>query len=99
MSSTSESFGRRGRRWLTRRNLLPSAPAYFAPDTTAEGTHGVRYRGRSIPFTMASMIILVNSVLGGATIALFCALVVTLSIPFAAAIGALAGVALLLLSL
>ena len=80
-------------------SLLPTAPAYFEPDRTAEGTRGVRYRGGSILFTMASMIILVNSVLGGATIALFCALVVKLSIPIAAAIGALAGVALLLLSL
>jgi hypothetical protein len=72
---------------------------HLEPDRTAEGTRGVRYRGGSILFTMASMIILVNSVLGGATIALFCALVVKLSIPIAAAIGALAGVALLLLSL
>lgn len=45
------------------------------------------------------MIIVVNSVLGGATIALFCALVVMLSIPIAAVIGALVGVALLLVSL
>jgi hypothetical protein len=80
-------------------SLLPTAPAYFEPDTASESARGVRYRGGSILFTMASMIILVNSVLGGATIALFCALVVTLSIPLAAAIGALAGVALLLLSL
>lgn len=80
-------------------SLLPTAPAFFEPDRTAEGTHGVRYRGGSILFTMASMIMLVNSVLGGATIALFCALVVTLSIPFAAALGALAGVVLLLVSL
>ena len=48
---------------------------------------------------MASMIILVNSVLGRATNALFCALVVNLPIPLTAVIGALAGVALLLLSL
>ena len=41
-------------------SLLPTAPAYFAPDRTAEGTHGVRYRGGSILFTIASMIILVN---------------------------------------
>jgi hypothetical protein len=80
-------------------SLQPTAPAYFEPDRAAEGARGVRYRGGSILFTMASMIIVVNSVLGGATIALFCALVVTLSIPLAAAIGALAGVALLLVSL
>ena len=76
--------------------LLPTAPAYFEPDRTAEGPRGVRYRGGSILFTMASMIILVNSVLGGATIALFCALVGTLPILLAAVIGALAGVVLLL---
>jgi hypothetical protein len=80
-------------------SLLPIAPAYFEPDRTAEGARGVRYRGGSILFTMASMIILVNSVLGGATIALFFALVVTPSIPIATVIGVLGGVALLLLSL
>ena len=80
-------------------SLLPIAPAYFEPDRTSEGARGVRYRGGSILFTMASMIILVNSVLGGATIALFFALVVTLSIPIATVIGALGGVVLLLLSL
>jgi len=80
-------------------SLLPTAPAYFQPDTEAQGLHGVRYRGGSILFTTASMMIVVNSVLGGATITLFCALVATLSIPIAAVIGALAGVALLLLSL
>jgi len=80
-------------------SLLPTAPAYFQPDTEAQGLHGVRYRGGSILFTTASMMIVVNFVLGGATITLFCALVATLSIPIAAVIGALAGVALLLLSL
>jgi hypothetical protein len=44
--------------------LPPIAPAYFEPDRTAQGARGVRYRGGSILFTMASMIILVNSVLG-----------------------------------
>jgi hypothetical protein len=80
-------------------SLMPTAPAYFEPDRTAEGARGVRYRGGSILFTMASMIILVNSVLGGATIALFFALVVKLAIPLATVIGALGGVVLLLVSL
>jgi hypothetical protein len=80
-------------------SLLPIAPAYFEPDRTAQGARGVRYRGGSILFTLASMIILVNSVLGGATIALFFALIVTLSIPIATVIGVLGGVALLLLNL
>jgi hypothetical protein len=80
-------------------SLLPIAPAYFEPDRTAEGARGMRYRGGSILFTMASMIILVNSVLGGATIALFFAMVVTLPIPIATVIGAMGGVVLLLLSL
>ena len=46
-------------------SLLPIAPAYFAPDRTAQGARGVHHRGGPILFTMASMIILVNSVFGG----------------------------------
>jgi hypothetical protein len=80
-------------------SLRPSAPVYFAPDRTEEGIHGVRYRGGSILFTVASMIIVVNSVLGGATVALFFALVISLTIPLAVAIGVLVGAVLLLVSL
>jgi hypothetical protein len=80
-------------------SLRPNAPAYFAPDRTEEGIHGVRYRSRSMLFTIASMIIVVNSVLGGATVALFFALVVTLAIPVAVSIGVLVGAVLLLASL
>ncbi len=80
-------------------SLLPIAPAYFEPDAAVGGSRGVRYRGLSILFTLASMIILVNSVLGGVTVALLCALVVVLHITASAVIGTLAGVILLVLSL
>ena len=80
-------------------SLQSTAPRYFSPDRTEEGIHGVRYRGRSILFTVASMIIVVNSVLGGATVTLFFALVVGLTIPLAVAIGVLLGAVLLLVSL
>jgi hypothetical protein len=43
-------------------SLLPTAPEFFEPDRTAEGARGLRYGGGSILFTMASMVIVVNSV-------------------------------------
>jgi hypothetical protein len=80
-------------------SLTPTAPAYFELDAAVGGSRGVRYRGASILFTLASMIILVNSVLGGATVALLCALSIVLPITTSAVIGVLAGVILLVLSL
>jgi hypothetical protein len=44
--------------------------AFFEADYEGAGARGNRYGGRSVLFTMASMIGLVNSVVGGATIAL-----------------------------
>jgi hypothetical protein len=48
-------------------SLDPRYRDLFAADYDASGVHGVRYAGRSVLFTMASMVLLVNAVLGGAT--------------------------------
>lgn len=55
-------------------SLYPPAALYFGSGDPGAGTHGVRYGRWSFFFTMASMVIAVNSVVGGATVALVCAL-------------------------
>jgi hypothetical protein len=79
--------------------LGPMAPPYFGAGNSAPGEHGVRYGRWSFLFTMASMVITVNCVLGGATIALLCDLAFKVPLPGAAGIGVAAGLALLALGL
>jgi hypothetical protein len=79
--------------------LASSAPPYFQADDAAAGNHGVRYGRWSFLFTMASMVIVVNCVLGGATIALLCDLAFKAPLPAAAGIGVVAGLAMLALAL
>jgi hypothetical protein len=80
-------------------SIVPSAAAYFAPDDPMTGTQGVRYGRWSFLFTMASMVIVVNSVLGGATVALVGTLAVKAPVGIATVIGIAAGLALLALAL
>jgi hypothetical protein len=75
------------------------AAGYFEADDSVTGDHGVRYSRWSFLFTMASMVILVNSVLGGATITLACTLAAGTSVPAATAVGIVAGLLLLALGL
>ncbi|HYB85698.1 MAG TPA: hypothetical protein VEC76_02515 [Streptosporangiaceae bacterium] len=77
----------------------PRYRGFFAADYDASGRHGVRYGGRSVLFTMASMVLLVNSVLGGATATLICILGAHLPAAASAAIGAVAGLGTLALGL
>jgi hypothetical protein len=79
--------------------LAPLAPPYFGAGVSPDGNHGLRYGRWSFLFTMASMVIMVNCVLGGATIALLCDLAFKVPLPGAAGIGVAAGLALLALSL
>jgi hypothetical protein len=79
--------------------LAPIAPPYFGTGESVTTRHSVRYGRWSFLFTMASMVITVNCVLGGATIALVCDLAFKAPLPAAAGIGVLAGLALLTLSL
>jgi hypothetical protein len=80
-------------------SLAPSAPPYFEADDSVAGNHGVQYGRWSFLFTMASMVITVNCVLGGATIALLCDLAFKAPLPAAVGIGVVAGLVLLVLSL
>jgi hypothetical protein len=79
--------------------LAPMAPPYFGADPSPGARQGVRYGRWSFLFTMASMVITVNCVLGGATIALLCDLAFKAPLPAAAGIGVAAGLAMLMLSL
>jgi hypothetical protein len=79
--------------------LAPIAPAYFGVGDAPTARHGVQYGRWSFLFTMASMVITVNCVLGGATIALLCDLAFKAPLPAAAGIGVVAGLAMLVLSL
>jgi hypothetical protein len=79
--------------------LAPSAPPYFGTDDSPTGHRGVQYGRWSFLFTMASMVIVVNCVVGGATIALLFDLAFKVPLPGAAGIGVAAGIVLLGLSL
>lgn len=79
--------------------LHPSAPAFFGSVGPSGAVLGVRYRTSSILFTMASMIIVVNSILAGASVALICAFTVQLPLPVSVAAGVVGGVGVLILCL
>jgi hypothetical protein len=72
----------------------PSA-AYFGGGGAATRGHGVQYGRWSFLFTMASMVIVVNSVVGGATVALVCALALKAASPIPVLAGIVAGLVLL----
>jgi hypothetical protein len=75
------------------------AAPYFEPDESVTGRHGVHYGRWSYLFTMASMVIVVNSVVGGATVALVFALAIKVASPVPVVLGIVAGLALLAASL
>jgi hypothetical protein len=80
-------------------SIVPAAAGYFASDESTTGNHGVRYGRWSFLFTMASMVIVVNSVLGGATATLVATIALKVPIAWATAAGIVIGLALLALSL
>jgi len=80
-------------------SLRPGAAAYFEPDDSVLGNHGVRYTKWAFLFTMASMVIVVNSVLGGATAALIGTLAIKAPVAAATAAGIVVGLVILVLSL
>jgi hypothetical protein len=79
--------------------LTPEAAEYFEADDAVSGSHGNRYGRWSFLFTMASMVIVVNSVLGGATAALVGTLAIKAPVPAATVAGIIVGIALLALGL
>jgi len=81
-------------------SLYPAgAPFFDVGPPAAVGMHGVRYGRWSFLFTMASMVIVVNSVVGGAALALVAALAVHAAAPVPIAVGLCGGVILLALGL
>lgn len=79
--------------------LHPSAPVFFGPVKSKEGVLGVRYRTWSILFTMASMIIVVNSILAGASVALISDFALHIALAPSVVVGVVMGAVVLLLSL
>jgi hypothetical protein len=80
--------------------LHPRAPEFFpAEGDAASGRHGVRYGRWAVLFTMASMITIVNAVLGGTTVALVCSLALRLGTGPSVVAGLIVGLALLALTL
>jgi hypothetical protein len=70
----------------------PRRAGFFESDAVALGVLGVRYSGRSILFTMASMILVVNAVVAGATATLLCVLGAGLTAFGALPVGGVAAV-------
>jgi len=79
-------------------SIHPAAARYFVDDNPATGNHGVRYGRLSFLFTMASMVIVVNSVVAGATIALVFGLAIRAPAPVPV-VGIAVGLVLLTLAL
>jgi hypothetical protein len=79
--------------------LGPGAAAYFEPDAAEVSNHGVRYNRWAFVFTMASMVIVVNSVLLGATATLVGTLAASAPVGAAVGIGTAVGLIALILSL
>jgi hypothetical protein len=80
-------------------SIHPSAGPYFGPASSTAEDHGVQYGRWSFLFTMASMVIVVNSVVGGAAAALAVALAAKAAAPVPVVTGIVAGLALLFLGL
>jgi hypothetical protein len=76
-------------------SLHPPLATYFGAVGAPARRHGVQYGRWSFLFTMASMVIVVNSVVGGATVALVCALAIKAAPPIPVVAGIIAGLILL----
>jgi len=80
--------------------IHPLAKKFFAPDdSTGAGTLGVRYRARSVLFTTASMVAVVNAVLGGAGLTVILSISTPLPAGVSVAVGAVVGLVVLGLGL
>jgi hypothetical protein len=76
-------------------SIHPPLATYFGVGGPAARRHGVQYGRWSFLFTMASMVIAVNSVVGGATVALICALAIKAASPMPVVAGIIAGLIVL----
>jgi len=80
-------------------SIQPSAGPYFDAGDTGAGNHGVRYGRWSFLYTMASMVTVVNPVVGGAAVALVAGLAAKAPAPLPAVAGIVVGLVLLVLGL
>jgi hypothetical protein len=80
-------------------SIHPPAALYFQPADPSAASHGVQYGRWSFLFTMASMVTVVNSVVGGSAIALVSALAARTPAPGPVIVGVVAGLVLLIASL
>jgi hypothetical protein len=76
-------------------SIHPRLAAYFGVVGAGAQRHGVQYGRWSFLFTMASMVIVVNSVVGGATVALVSALAIKAASPVPVLAGSIAGLIML----
>jgi hypothetical protein len=76
-------------------SIHPPLATYFGAAGPAVRRHGVQYGRWSFLFTMASMVIVVNSVVGGATVALVCALAIKAVSPVPVLAGIVVGLIML----
>jgi hypothetical protein len=76
-------------------SIHPPLATYFRAGGAGARRHGVQYGRWSFLFTMASMVTVVNSVVGGATVALVCALAIKAASPIPVVAGIIAGLVLL----
>jgi hypothetical protein len=80
--------------------LDPAAAAFFPLDNSAQsGTLGVRYGATSVLFTTASMIAVVNAVLGGAGVTVILSIAVRVPIFAGVLVGTVVGLVILGFSL
>jgi hypothetical protein len=76
-------------------SIHPPLAAYFGAGGAGARRHGVQYGRSSFLFTMASMVVVVNSVVGGGTVALVCALAIKAASPVPVLAGVVAGLIML----
>jgi hypothetical protein len=76
-------------------SIHPPLATYFRAGGAGARRHGVQYGRWSFLFTMASMVIVVNSVVGGATVALICALAIKAASPIPVLAGIIGGLVML----
>jgi hypothetical protein len=79
--------------------IHPPLATYFGVGEPTARKHGVQYGRWSFVFTMASMVIVVNAVVGGATVALVCALALRSPSPAPVLAGLISGLILLVAGL
>jgi hypothetical protein len=80
-------------------SIGPEAEIFFGPESPSSGLLGVRYGRTSVLFTTASMVVIVNSVVGGATLSLLARLGFSTSVGVAVGCGCALGILTIVLGI